>query len=605
MANIKRSSSKNISSFFLIYLAIGILIYFNSFDNAFQFDDYDFIVNNYNIRDLFDISAIWNTLAHPSRFIGFLTFAVNFHFGQLDVLGYHIVNTVIHIINAALVCLCTRALLEKKSLKEEKVDGAVVAFIAGLLFLVHPLQTQAVAYISQRFTSLAAVFYLFSVFNYLRYHTTQKGIYAALMIVSAVCGMLTKPIVFTLPILIIILDQVFLKRDKPCLNKTHVCILLLLLVIVPWTMRFNASSILGMTTLSGSHDGDVINWFSYLLTQMRVIIMYLTLFFAPVGQTLDHDVALSTSFLDLRVISSLTIIITIWFLAVIQYKKRPIVGFCVAWFFITLVVTSSIIPIHHVMFEHRVYLPSVGLCILVSYLAVRFLNQGRLYIPLVMILLIVLSVMTVRRNAVWDNDILLWGDVVQKAPQKSRGYRSLAVAYYKRDDYPKALQFIQKAIMLYPEYLEAYETRGRILYMMGDFTNALTDYNYILFKNPRHALAYKDRADLWGRQDKLDQALADYNTSISIHSGNPHAYNGRARVYAKRKQIDLALADINHAIAIDAYQSEFYNNRGIILSMAGRHIKALQDFHKSLSLNENQPEVQKNIATVKQILEQN
>lgn len=240
---------RNIKILLLIF--IGLLAYANSFHASFQYDDYPVIVNNYAVYDLENLKAIWRF--YPARIMGMLSFALNYHFNRADVWGYHLVNFMIHLVNAFLVWWLvtgTAYLLPKTGATFKKVDTFLgksrryqsVAFFAALLFLIHPLQTQAVTYIYQRVTALATLFYLASLCFYLKarvawdterakekwyrlllpetgVHLQKKAnlkeggtfseqkiggtFYFALALAFAVCAMFTKEISITLPLMIV------------------------------------------------------------------------------------------------------------------------------------------------------------------------------------------------------------------------------------------------------------------------------------------------------------------------------------------------------------------------------------------------------------------
>jgi len=215
---------------FAVIGILGTIIYSPSFHGFFQFDDNGFIVNNPVIRDINNVQAIWNGFPNPARFIGSYSFALNYHFHQLDVFGFHVVNFVIHCINTILVWWLMSLLLSSPGIKEGLVDTkqkiehkrfnqqkGIVAFLTALLFLTHPIQTQAVTYITQRFASLATLFYLASVCFYIkgRQEEGRGKVYVLFWLASAIAailGMLTKQIVLTLPLAVILVEFSLFKQ---------------------------------------------------------------------------------------------------------------------------------------------------------------------------------------------------------------------------------------------------------------------------------------------------------------------------------------------------------------------------------------------------------
>jgi hypothetical protein len=202
-----------------IIILLGIKIYSNSFDCSFHFDDISRIVNNPDIRNLADVKAWWNT--YPSRPVGMFTFALNYHFNQLDVRYYHLVNLIIHLINACLTGWLTLLIFSSPAMKDQPIakDKKQLAFFTALLFVSHPLATQSVTYIVQRLTTLVAMFYLLSIAFYVKARLSDKGNRSKVLLfigslVSAVLAMLTKENAFTLPFTIVLIEFFFLRTKK-------------------------------------------------------------------------------------------------------------------------------------------------------------------------------------------------------------------------------------------------------------------------------------------------------------------------------------------------------------------------------------------------------
>ena len=152
----------------LCTLLLGTLIYSNTFFSSFHFDDIASIVENFAIRHILNLQAIWNFW--PTRFITYLSVALNYHFHQLNVLGYHLFNLTVHLGSAILVWWFMLLTFSTPVMKDEKIakHANLIALFASLVFLTHPIQTQAVTYIIQRATSLATLFYLASLCFYVK-----------------------------------------------------------------------------------------------------------------------------------------------------------------------------------------------------------------------------------------------------------------------------------------------------------------------------------------------------------------------------------------------------------------------------------------------------
>ncbi|MDP2167140.1 MAG: hypothetical protein Q8J64_02275, partial [Thermodesulfovibrionales bacterium] len=376
----------------LVLIALlGILAYSNTFNAPFQWDEQKFIVNNPIVKDLvyfIEPSTAENLELYPAlkgRYVGYLTFALNFKIHGLDVRGYHVVNILIHIINSLLVYFLVLLTFRTPYLnnplflnnppspplaKGGLSEGNLIALFSALLFVSHPIQTEAVTYIFQRLASLCAFFYLLSLLLYIKSRLTEKNTryaFYALSLLSAVLAMKTKENAFTLPLVITLYEFFFFKGSIKSRALRLVPILLTMLIIPLSLIGIDkpvGEIISGIGTATEGYQG--ISRWDYFLTQFRVIVTYIRLLFLPINQNIDYDYPVFHSFFDLGVLLSFFFLLSVFGSAVYLFyhsKNNPsfrLISFGVFWFFITLSVESSIIPIPMVINEYRLYLPSFG-----------------------------------------------------------------------------------------------------------------------------------------------------------------------------------------------------------------------------------------------------
>ena len=331
--------------FILAIFITGIIAYSNSFDCSFHFDDDyvfnirygSFTANSLGILDWLDFI--------PTRPIGMLTFALNYHFHGLDVWGYHLVNLTIHLINALLVWWLTWITFSTPVMKNAAISKhkTMVAFLTGMLFVTHPLATQSVTYIAQRFSSLATLFYLFSLILFVQGKLWQRGrnipwfLFGG-SIVCAVMGMLTKEIVFTLPFAIILYDYCFLKAVPWKLEIKDKSLIISFIILVIFILLFLRSHSLNIFETVPPDQGYSysISMKEYFLTQFRVILTYVRLFVLPVNQNLDYDYPLSTCFFHLKTFLSFSLLLGILATGVLLFKRYRLISFGIFWFFLTM-----------------------------------------------------------------------------------------------------------------------------------------------------------------------------------------------------------------------------------------------------------------------------
>ncbi|MBP9854049.1 MAG: tetratricopeptide repeat protein [Candidatus Omnitrophica bacterium] len=529
----------------LLTISVSVLvIYAQTLHYSFHFDDYFFITENLKIRDIQNVQDIWNSLGKPSRFIGMYSFALNYHFHQLDVFGYHIVNIMIHIINGLLV-----RWLVLLTLTTRKFDYREwLATSTAVLFVCHPMNTQAVTYITQRFASLGSMFYLLSLCFYIQGRLTagkHKNIIFTFSFLSVVLGMFTKQIVLTLPICVLLYEYCFLdlgKKWKP--RWPQIMIFLGLLVLIPTLHSWDFSRLFDARIESRSHEGDIITSYTYMLTQFRVIPLYISKMFCPVGQTLDYDFPLSTRFWDAKVIGGMIFIFSTLIAAIVNLRRRPIMAFGILWFFITLSIESTIIPIYQVIFEHRCYLPSIGLLFAVNFFLWEIFKSRRKYAICIFLIIVVLGWTAYQRNRVWENETTLWKDIKQKAPRKVRPYIHLGASYIMKGEYDLALNEFNQALKMKQDDYKIFHNRGIVYEMKGELEKAKNDYTRAIQLSAGSAPSYMNRAGVLVQLKQYDAALIDYNKAIEWDKDYGDAYSGRANLYYMAGRYQQALEDL-------------------------------------------------------------
>ena len=498
----------------MIVLA-GYIPYSNVLNASFVFDDFPNIVTNPAVKSLSNFlpgGIVWSQI--PTRFIGYLSFALNYRFGGLDVSGYHLTNIFLHIVNALLVYALaflvqtTPGFLQGKETHPSK--GLPV--LCALLFAVHPVQTQAVSYIVQRFASLATMFYLGAVVAFIKARLTMKGVREGegggpvpWYVVSLGCALLamkTKEIAFTLPAVVALAEASFFRGDW---RKRLALVFpyLMVAMVIPLSL-ISTEQPLGKILSDASektHLETDLTRVSYLLTQFRVIATYFRLLLFPANQNLDYDFPASGSLLDPQVLLSLLLLLLLLGAAVFLFVKSRAEGdgrfrlaaFGIIWFFAALAVESSVIPIADVIFEHRVYLPSVGA--FVSLASLASLAFGHVGTPKKNILAVILSGFivialagaTYSRNRVWQANLVLWEDVAVKSPGKARPHYNLGVAYEEKGRFREAIVQYRTALEIRRGYHEAQNNLGVLYAKTGWIDNAIRHFEAAVELEPGDA----------------------------------------------------------------------------------------------------------------------
>lgn len=573
----KKISAKQGSSFkmngFLglaLVMLLGIIIYSNTFGSSFHFDDLNNIVDNGAIRDLSSLDRLWSQ--HPTRFITMFSFAVNYHFAELEVWGYHFVNLLIHLMNTLLVYWLTLLIFSTPALKGSVVaaNKMIVAVVVAALFVSHPLATQSVTYIVQRLASMVTLFYLLSVCLYMQGRLAEaKGngryLFYGGAFVAAVLAMLSKENGFTLPLAIVLTEVCFFQTKSLSLKlKGYPLILLISAVVIIIGVVFFQFSLSIFDPLPPSQGNAVtITPWNYFMTQWSVILKYIQLLILPVNLNVDYDYAITSSIFQVRALGSLVILLGIVAAGVLLFKKYRLISFGVFWFFIALAIESSFVPINDVIFEHRTYLPSVGFFLIIAYLVFEFLwsRNRNVAIGVLVLLVGINAVLSYQRNKVWETDLTLWNDVIEKSPEKARPYFNRALAYESTNAIEQAIADYTKAIAINPAYTNAWSNRGLAHLKLGQFDQAISDNQKALEVKPSYAPAFGNLGLVYDEVGQLEKAIEAYSQAIALDDKSAVTYSNRGITYGKLGQWDKSIADFDKALELNPGYQEALKNK--------------------------------------------
>lgn len=552
----------------LLVSCLGALLYSNSLHAAFQFDDYLNIVDNPAIRDL---ATFWP----PSgpRWFGRLSFAVNYRLGGTDPFGYHLVNTAIHILTACLVYIFV-LVIQQTAGSSPRTSAPrtrhLPALACSLLFVAHPIQTQAVTYVVQRFASLATLLFMLSITSYAlaRQHTspaapaagrTRTTVAVPLYLLSALAGLLaitTKEIAVTLPAVVLLYELLFVSR--PVLTARRLIRMAAVLIPAAALSLYAAVHFGAATALNRLSATDEISRHDYFITQLRVIVTYLRLLLFPAGQTIDHHYRVYRTVFSPEIILSILLITALLLAALLlcrlSHTSRPrlrLAAFGIFWFFITLSVESSIIPIADVIFEHRLYLPSIGALLAIVSLADFTLEQPALcrlpmrrYAGCLLAAVIVLfSTATWIRNGVWKDELTLWTDAARKRPDNPRAHNMVGVYYMKQVRMAEAIRSFQRALEADASYAEARSNLGSSYVQIGMLDEGLRELQLAAASNRFDAIdtgiLYYNLGKCLYLKGMTDRAIQYYTMAIQLIPNQAAVNHDLGRAYERSNQMQL------------------------------------------------------------------
>lgn len=514
----------------LLITAAALLCYSGTFNVPFVLDDVTSIFANSNVT-AFKFSL-------KSRLPGELSFALNYLLHGWWLPGYHLVNLLLHLANGLLFYLLLKTILlnQRPAKYCSQVAFYPFAAVAALIFVTHPLQTQAVTYLAQRVTLLSALFSLLTLLFYLkaRLAATARAaaVYMAISLLSMAAALFSKENAAALPLLIFLLE-VTLFKGRARLLQPLICLLPLLLFVsavfvIPAANRGLWHALTAFTAEQGAAPR-----LHYLYSQFPVVADYLRLFILPYGQSLDHDPLLRSSLLEPAVLLSLTLLLACAAGGLLLLRNRNLLpvlaGFGVLWFFFSIWVESGAVPLRDLMAEQRLYFPSMGLSVSMVASAAYFLQQRQLKIAAVFLVLI-LSLLTVSRNRVWQSEIALWEDVTVKSPDKGRGYGALGHTYQRSGLVDKAELAYRRAMELSPSDHIARNNLGALYLQEKRYEEAVKEFSGALRLSARNEVINFNLGLAFAGMGRLSDAEAAFAEAVRLKPDYRQAAENLAKV---------------------------------------------------------------------------
>ncbi|MBF0558428.1 MAG: tetratricopeptide repeat protein [Nitrospirae bacterium] len=609
-----------------------LVVYGNTLSVPFGWDEETYIVHNPIVRDLHyfaspsDAKELINYSTVIYRYIGYLTFALNYKANGLTVTGYHIVNIAIHLANATLVYLFVLLLYKTPLMKG---PGRNIAFFSALLFSVHPLQTAAVTNVFQRFVPLTTFFYLLSLTAYIKFRLAKSGStgqaddsrtsrkwqaysYYAVSFVSAILAMKTKEIGFTLPLVIVLSEYYFFPppvthNQSPATRFFYLAPLLLTLSVIPLTMvSLSGAQHLYLTPRD---DISAVSRWQYLITEFSVIVTYLKMLLFPLKPYIDYEYPVFKSFLEPQVLVSFIFLSSLLGAGIyLLWRSRRtaldsgssmtvgLIGFGILWFFITLSVESSVITLFEVINEYRVYLPSVGVSIGVVtgiFLLkekVRALHSGKIVLLTLILVAGALSVATYLRNGAYGDRMIMWEETAKKYPARATVHNILGTLYESRSMPEKAMEQYLTAIKLKSDYAEAHNNLGNVYDSLNMPEKAEEQYLTAVKMSPDNADMRFNFGNFCRSHNMPEKAIEQYLMVIKLRPDYVEVYNNLGGLYFMLDMPDKAKNAFQTVIRLKPDFAQAHYNLGVIYKNMGQVENARKELTTSLKIK---PDYQK------------
>lgn len=588
--------------FIPLLVVVGTLLaYHNSFTGPFIFDDVPAITGNPTIRHLMPIGRVLslqyqgrNTV--EGRPLINLSLAISYAFSGSEVWAYHVLNLLVHILAGLTLLGVVRRTLLQPRLRERfaaSADGLAIAVAA--LWVVHPLQTESVTYVVQRAESIMGLFYLLTLYCFIRAAQSPRPLlWYCLCVAACTLGMSSKEVMVSAPLMVVLYDRAFLSGSFSEAWRRR------------WPMYLALAStwlVLGyLMFMAGSVDKAAINakskdvvWWEYLLTQPGVILHYLRLSVWPGPLCFDYDgwpivktwANIPPAILPVMVLLGLSC----WAVSV-----NSVWGFVGAWFFLILAPSSSFMPTDSPAYEHRMYLPLAAVVVL-GVLGVHTLVSRR-FAAVTVLLAIGLGYLTWQRNQDYRSEFVIWNDAVVKRPGNPRAHNNLGKILLDAGKVPEAIGHFEEVIRIRPGHAQAHGNLGSALGRTGKLVEAVEQLDLALRIQPDLADAHYNMGRVLLQMGRSPEAIEHYQQAVRLNPSDAEAHCGLGNALLAAGKIPQAVPHWEQAVRIKPDYVEARNNLGAALAQAGRFQEAIEQLDQVLQMTPKDIEVRCNLANV-------
>jgi len=568
----------------LALVAAVVLAYANTLHAPFLFDDGGAVTRNPTIRDLTSL-AVLRPPADGSTTTGRpvvnLSFALNFAVSGENAGSYHALNLALHAAAALALLGIVRRTLRLPALSARwGASAPSVAFFTALLWALHPLQTESVSCIAQRTESLCGLFFLLTLYGFIRATgpTPHARRWFAVSFFACLLGMATKEVMVTAPLIVLLYDRTFLATT----------------FAAGWRARRGYYAALagtwfllaGLVLLGGGARGTAagfglgVSGWNYLLKQSEAVVLYLKLSLWPYPLVLDYGTAVARSVADVwwqgPVVLGL-LALTVWALV-----RKPLLGFAGAWFFVILAPSSSFVPlIAQTMAEHRLYLPLASLLVLAVLAAHRLL--GARATALLAAVAVGGVALTAIRNHAYRDELTIWTDNITHHPSGARGHQILATVLQQRGRADEADAHFARAVALDPNYVSAHYGWGVALLDRGRIAEAIAQFETAVRLAPSHADAHLNLGNALLRAERPATAVAHYEAALRLKPAADAHYDLGLALIATGRAAEAA-AHFQSALALNPALPEAHYQLARLADRAGDPASAESHYNETIRL---------------------
>jgi tetratricopeptide (TPR) repeat protein len=583
--------------------------YANTLHAPFIFDDFFTIVNNPSIRRLWPLSDVTAT-SFPAlwgRPLLGLSLKINYALGGYNVVGYHLFNLLVHLLNTMLVFgILRRTLVKIPGIATDCEGTSWLAFAIAALWMLHPLATECVTYVTQRTELLMGLFLLSTLYCFIRgTESPHRTIWFGLAIIACTLGMGAKEVMVVAPILVLVYDYVFGTSSLRATVRGHTALYTGLLA--SWIVLAALQLTTNLQWKSGLDISPTSCW-DYLAVQCGVVTHYLRLALWPSGLVLDYSDLPRTISLA-RVVPRALLLSSLLVASLWAIRQRRWWGFWGAWFFLLLAPSSSFLPLPtEPAAERRMYLPLLAIIAVTLGAAMRFCRRLwtrfnwpdrvrlRLETSMALTLALALGITTFQRNAQYRTARSIWSDVVAKRPHSARGETNLALALVDEGKPTEAIPHFLVALRLDPNEPIIRNDYATALLAVGQVDEAIAQFQETLRRAPDYASARKALGVI--TQHRFRVELEQDQAALAAHPKDPAAHVAFAQLLDDMGRRDDAITQYQQALHLDPSNTSAHYNLANLLADYDRDDEALSHYTAAARLAPNDPRIQINLGNL-------
>ncbi|MFA6385043.1 MAG: tetratricopeptide repeat protein [Candidatus Omnitrophota bacterium] len=560
--------------YILAIVVAGFAVYAGTLHHPFIWDDGMLITENPFVKNWSYLSKIFTSdigagaggLYHSFRPLQILTYAIDHSLWRMNTVGYHLTNIILHILTALSVFWLIDILFKKRML----------SFFAAFLFVIHPVHTEAVTYISGRSDPLSALFFLLAFIYYIKQQDGKNTVFFFLMSVCYSLALLARENAVILPLVLVLYHYTSGKKFSEKLFIPISAIAAIYIIV-----RFTLLKHLLLHTVV--RTGVI----ERLPGAFAAMFEYTRLLFAPTSLHMEYGLKIFR-FIDARVFAGFLITCALFAVAFRARKNNKLLFFAIIWFFLTLIPVSNIYPVNAYMAEHWLYLPSVGAFIVMGNILCRIsLDLRRKILALVIFLLLSgwYSFITVKQNSYWKDPVTFFERAAKYAPESHLIHNNLAGAYTAVNRNDDAIKEYKRALEINPRYSKAYGNLGFLYAGSGKYEDAIKAYNTALEINPEDAVVLNNLGNAYYDLGNIKEAVDNYKKAVSVDPNYSKAFYNLGNAYIAVKMKDESINALKRAIELDGDYLDAYNNLGMVYKVTGDIEKAVKQFRKTIELD--------------------